>query len=100
MMFIYSAMVVKSCRWHLRCIPLSESCFFLLQSNVENMSPQIIRQVTKELLDLQKNPPEGIRVFMNEEDITDIHATIEGPGNFCLINTRFFSYVNYNYLIH
>jgi len=53
---------------------------FLLQSNVENMSPQIIRQVTKELIDLQKNPPEGIKVFMNEEDITDIQAAIEGPG--------------------
>lgn len=43
------------------------------------MSPQIIRQVTKELMDLQKNPPEGIKVIMNEEDVTDIQATIEGP---------------------
>ena len=58
--------------------------YFLLQSNVENMSPQIIRQVTKELIDLQKNPPEGIKVIMNEEDVTDIQAIIEGPGNFCL----------------
>jgi len=48
------------------------------------MSPQIIRQVTKELIDIQKNPPEGIRVIMNEEDVTDIQATIEGPGSFCL----------------
>lgn len=48
------------------------------------MSPQIIRQVTKELIDIQKNPPEGIRVIMNEEDVTDIQATIEGPGCFCL----------------
>jgi len=49
------------------------------------MSPQIIRQVTKEIIDLQKNPPEGIKVFMNEEDITDIQATVEGPGNCCLL---------------
>jgi len=55
--------------------------FVLFQSNVENMSPQIIRQVTKELMDLQKNPPEGIRVFLNEEDVTDIQAVVEGPGN-------------------
>lgn len=48
------------------------------------MSPQIIRQVTKELIDLQKNPPEGIKVIMNEEDVTDIQATIEGPGNYSL----------------
>jgi len=57
---------------------------FLYQSNVENMSPQIIRQVTKELIDLQKNPPEGIKVNVNEEDVTDIQATIEGPGNYRL----------------
>jgi len=48
-------------------------------SNVENLCPQIIRQVTKELMELQKEPPEGVRVFINEDDITDIHATIDGP---------------------
>ena len=51
-----------------------------MQSNVENVSPQIIRQVTKELVELQKDPPEGIKVFLNEEDITDIRAAIDGPG--------------------
>ena len=51
------------------------------QSNVENLSPQIIRQVSKEIAELATDPPEGIKVFPNEEDITDIQATIEGPGN-------------------
>jgi len=58
------------------------SVYVYLQSNVENVSPQIIRQVTKELIELQKDPPEGIKVFINEEDITDIHAAIDGPGSF------------------
>lgn len=49
-------------------------------SNVENLSPQVIRRVTKELLELAESPPEGIKVFVNEEDITDIQATITGPG--------------------
>jgi len=44
------------------------------------MSPHIIRQVTRELTDLQKNPPEGIKVIVNEEDVTDVQATIDGPG--------------------
>lgn len=48
-------------------------------SNVENVSPQILRQVTKELMDLQKDPPEGIRVVINEHDITDVQATVDGP---------------------
>ncbi|CAB3360184.1 Hypothetical predicted protein [Cloeon dipterum] len=49
-------------------------------SNVENLSPQTIRGVWKELSSLVKEPPEGIKVYMNEEDVTDIHATIEGPA--------------------
>lgn len=47
---------------------------------MENLSPQVIRRVTKELLELAESPPEGIKVFLNEEDITDIQATITGPG--------------------
>jgi ubiquitin-conjugating enzyme E2 S len=49
-------------------------------SNVENLPPQVIRQVSKELSSLCQNPPEGIKVFTNDEDITDIQAAIEGPG--------------------
>lgn len=49
-------------------------------SNVENLSPQVIRHVTKELYELTGSPPEGIRVTLNDEDITDIQAMIEGPG--------------------
>jgi ubiquitin-conjugating enzyme E2 S len=50
-------------------------------SNVENLSPQIIRRVVKEMNDLVNDPPEGIKVNINDEDITDIQAYIEGPGN-------------------
>jgi len=31
--------------------------------------------------DLVNDPPEGIKVNVNDEDITDIQAYIEGPGN-------------------
>ena len=48
---------------------------------MENLSPQTIRQIAKEVADLTKDPPEGIKVIPNEEDITDIQANIEGPGN-------------------
>ncbi|XP_064477931.1 ubiquitin-conjugating enzyme E2 S-like [Ornithodoros turicata] len=48
-------------------------------SNVENVSPQVLKKVSKELHELVQNPPEGIRVHLNEEDITQVEATIEGP---------------------
>lgn len=51
---------------------------------MENLSPQIIRQLTKELHELVTEPPEGIKVQINEEDITDIQAYIDGPGLFSI----------------
>lgn len=47
---------------------------------MENLSPQIIRQVVREMHDIQTNPPEGIKVQLNEADVTDIQAVLEGPG--------------------
>ena len=60
--------------------PSSIFSFLLQVSNVENLSPQIIRQVTKEIGSLCRNPPEGIKLFMSDEDVTDIQAIIDGPG--------------------
>lgn len=55
---------------------------FQTSSNVENLSPQIIKQVAREMHGLASNPPEGIKIFTNDEDITDIQATIEGPSKY------------------
>lgn len=60
---------------------MSVSLYDSQMSNVENLSPQTIRQVLKELSELQKNAPEGIKVQFNDNDVTDIHAVLEGPGN-------------------
>ncbi|VEN49599.1 unnamed protein product [Callosobruchus maculatus] len=51
-----------------------------MSNNVENLSPQIIRGVVKEMQDLVNSPPEGIKVQVNEEDVTDIQAFIDGPA--------------------
>lgn len=50
-------------------------------SNVENLSPQIIRRIVKEMQELSEHPPEGIKVLVNDSDITDIQAFLDGPGN-------------------
>lgn len=34
----------------------------------------------KEVTTLTADPPDGIKVFPNEEDLTDLQVTIEGPG--------------------
>lgn len=48
-------------------------------SNVENLPPHVLRQVSRELCELVRKPPEGIKVFPNERDVTDIEASLEGP---------------------
>uniref|UniRef100_A0A336M6H1 Ubiquitin-conjugating enzyme E2 S n=1 Tax=Culicoides sonorensis TaxID=179676 RepID=A0A336M6H1_CULSO len=58
-------------------------------SNVENLSPQIIRQVVKELQGLQTNALEGIKVLINEADVTDIQAIIDGPAGTPYANGAF-----------
>ena len=42
-----------------------------------------MRRVMRELAELKKNPPEGIRVQTNEEDMTDVTGIIQGPGEWC-----------------
>ena len=60
----------------------SQCSFFHNQSgssNVENLPPQVIRSVAKELRKMIADAPEGIRVILNEKDVTDIQAIIDGP---------------------
>lgn len=43
------------------------------------MSSQGIRKISQELHELVTSPPEGVKVSVNEEDISDITALIRGP---------------------
>lgn len=83
---------------------------FSFQSNLENLSPQIypqgefgvfsnhftlpneiillflvLRLVSKQISDLVTDPPEGIRVLVNDEDISAFSAVIEGPGKVLIL---------------
>lgn len=49
-------------------------------SNLENHNPQVIRQVSKEMKKLTTERIEGIKISVNESNLTDIQATIDGPG--------------------
>jgi len=48
-------------------------------SNSENLPPHVLRSVSKEVVSLSQEPPEGIQVHFNHDDITDIQATVVGP---------------------
>jgi len=56
------------------------SATFALMATNENLPPNVIRQLAKELKNLDDSPPEGIKVSVNDDDFTTIFADIEGPA--------------------
>jgi len=48
-------------------------------SNVENLSPGVLRGLMRELGELAKAPLEDITLHLDPQDVTDIQATIQGP---------------------
>ncbi|XP_047512366.1 ubiquitin-conjugating enzyme E2 S [Pieris napi] len=49
-------------------------------SNVENVCPQVLRGVARELRRLAANPPSGIKLLLRDDDLTDVVALIDGPA--------------------
>ncbi|GAB4851817.1 Ubiquitin-conjugating enzyme E2 22 [Ancistrocladus abbreviatus] len=46
----------------------------------ENLPPNVVKQLAKELKNLDETPPEGIKVGVNDDDFSTIYADIEGPA--------------------
>ncbi len=61
----------------------------LILQATESIPPDVIRRIAKEIKDLSASPLEGIKVVFNEEDITDVQASIEGPGTLCYYHESF-----------
>lgn len=46
----------------------------------DSLAPRVIKRINKEFNALRTHPPEGMRVIVNEDDITDVKAWIKGPA--------------------
>lgn len=57
---------------------ISNTFFLCLQQ--ENLSPAVMGRLNQEIKKLMSTELEGIKVELNEQDITDIQAIIDGPG--------------------
>ncbi len=53
---------------------------FIYFKNTENIPPQVIKKVLKEINEITTESLDGIRLIPNEQDICDIQAFIDGPG--------------------
>jgi len=52
-----------------------------MSSNTENIPPQVIKRVLKEINEINSENIDGIRLIPNEQDICDIQAFIDGPAD-------------------
>ena len=52
-----------------------------MQATNGNLPPNIIKQLARELKNLDETPPEGIKVGVNDYDFSTIYADIDGPGS-------------------
>ncbi|EGG05354.1 uncharacterized protein MELLADRAFT_48820 [Melampsora larici-populina 98AG31] len=46
----------------------------------DSLAPRVVKRINKEFNVLRTQPPEGVRVIVNEDDITDVKAWIKGPA--------------------
>lgn len=50
-----------------------------MSNNMENVAPHVIKVVARQVQTLVQEKLEGINLLLNEDDMTDIQAVIEGP---------------------
>lgn len=50
-----------------------------MSASNENVSPVVIKKLLKDIREFEKDKPEGITLEVNEENITDIQASMTGP---------------------
>lgn len=60
-------------------LPLTSSCAVLALQSSESLAPQVLRRINRETGSLRVDPPEGIRVIINEDDLADVRAWVAGP---------------------
>ena len=46
----------------------------------QSVPPAVLRRLMRELNELRTNPPDGIRVVVNEDNMLDVTGIVEGPG--------------------
>ena len=63
----------------------------MMSNNMENVAPHVIKVVARQVQTLAQEKMEGINLLINDDDLTDIQAIIEGPpetpyhgGQFCV----------------
>lgn len=52
----------------------------------QSLTPQALRLLSREIVTLRSEPPEGVRIVVDEEDLSAMEGWVQGPGQ-CRIPT-------------
>ncbi|KAJ3416115.1 ubiquitin-conjugating enzyme E2 S [Chytridiales sp. JEL 0842] len=47
---------------------------------MSSLPPNVVRRIAKDINDIKKQAPDGVKLIINEDDLLDIQAWIQGPG--------------------
>lgn len=82
--FSFLLAIIKSKVYHPSIIRIKQTASVLHILNLANafttmIPPQVVRRLTREVIKLQKSPPDGIAIELAEQDILNIDGWIQGP---------------------
>lgn len=58
-------------------------CFSAADRPAQSVPPTVLRRLMRELSELKRSPPEGVRVAAGEDSLLDVTGIIAGPGESC-----------------
>jgi hypothetical protein len=58
----------------------SPVCSNSVRAYDQSLTPQALRLLSKETVTLRNDPPEGVRIVVDEEDLTAVEGWVQGPG--------------------
>lgn len=54
-------------------------CTTFAEITCQALTPQALRLLSRQVVALKSNPPEGVRITVGEEDFTAIEGWVQGP---------------------
>jgi hypothetical protein len=45
----------------------------------QSLTPQALRLLSREIVTLRNDPPEGVRIVVDEDDLTNMEGWVQGP---------------------
>ena len=49
-------------------------------THTQSLTPQALRLISREMVKLRSDPPEGVRIVVDEEDLSNMEGWVQGPG--------------------